>query len=144
MKRREPSALELAFDDAFTRFLDDSFETLAERDRILVAIWWLEGDVNNGGFGQYFRNSSGDQAWFAPQALRRIGAEKMTAIVEEANAEFGPGGPPRDRDERQERLLAMTGAQRARLDALDRRFCDYPDDLSRLLCAFLGLPPEER
>jgi len=144
MTRREPSALERAFADAFSRFDAANFETLSERDQILVAIWCLEGDVNNGGFDQYFLNSSGDLAWFAPLALRRIGAARMAAIVEEANAEFGPDGPPRPRAARMELVRRLTDSQKARLDALDRRFYEYPDDLSRLLCDFLGLPPEER
>ena len=64
---------------------------MSEPERVFVAVWTLEADVNNGGFDQYYVNSSGDYAWFAPQALRAVGAEKTAEIVEQANTAFGPG-----------------------------------------------------
>jgi Domain of unknown function (DUF4375) len=114
-----------------------AFDALPERDRILVAIWGLEADVNNGGFDQYYFNSSGDRAFFAAEALERIGASQMAAIVREANALFGPEGPSRDRDHRVRRLFEITADDEDLFDALDRRFFEYPDDISALLIAYI-------
>lgn len=80
---------------AAPRFFGTPFDELTVPERVFVAVWALEADVNNGGFDQYYLNSAGDHAWFAPAALRTIGAERTAAIVEQANAEFGPDGPPR-------------------------------------------------
>lgn len=124
-----------AFEDACSRFTGDNFESLAERDQILVTIWGLEADVNNGGFDQYYFNSSGDQAWFAPTALRRIGATRMASIVERANAKFGKAGPPTDSNERQSALFEITDSDEDTWDGLDREFYDYPDDITALLIA---------
>jgi hypothetical protein len=64
--------LKQAFDTALRRAQAVAFADLAEEDRVLVAIWALEADVNNGGFDQYYFNSSGDTAYYAPTALRLI------------------------------------------------------------------------
>jgi hypothetical protein len=82
------------------RFFDTPFDELTEPERVFVAVWTLEADVNNGGFDQYYANSSGDYAWYAPKALRSIGADNTAGIVERANAAFGSDGPAADREAR--------------------------------------------
>lgn len=131
-----PISLFEAFEAACGRHRSVAFENLSEIDRILVSIWALEGDVNNGGFRQYYFNTSGDTAHYAPAALRAIGARVMAEIVERANSLFGPSGPPISRDERQEALLALTHSEQL-WDELDRLFYAYPDDISFLLAQFL-------
>jgi hypothetical protein len=128
-----------AFDDACSRFSGNNFDSLSVRDQILVAIWGLEAEVNNGGFDQYYFNGAGDQAWFAPTALKSIGAQRMAAIVERANAKFGEGGPPRDADDRQSALFAITDADQNVWEELDQAFYKYPDDIAALLVTHFGL-----
>lgn len=114
-----------------------AFDALSPSDKILIAVWGLEADVNNGGFDQYYFNGAGDQAFFAPHALEQIGALNTAAIVREANDKFGPNGPARDRTKRQEQLERLTASDEDLFDPLDRRFYDYPDDTSALLTVFL-------
>lgn len=128
-----------AFDRACSRYSGSNFDQLDEADKILVTIWGLEGDVNNGGFDQYYFNSSGDLAFHAPVALRRIGAHQMAKIIDDANKLFGPNGPARTLDEREAQLLAIApnGSEPHRWDEVTRAFQSYPDDISALLAAFL-------
>jgi hypothetical protein len=128
-----PTNLNEAFEEACSRFTGDNFSSLSARDQILVTIWGLESDVNNGGFDQYYFNGSGDQAWFAPTALRNIGAHRAASIVERANALFGEKGPPPDRDERQSAPFTIREANELAWDILDREFYAYPDDIGTLL-----------
>lgn len=114
-----------------------AFDALSQRDKILIAIWGLEADVNNGGFDQYYFNGAGDHAFFAPHALEQIGAHTMAAIVREANGRFGADGPSRDRETRHEQLEQLTASNEGLFDPLDRRFYDYPDDIAALLMVFL-------
>lgn len=95
--------------------------------------------MNNGGFDQYYFNSSGNLAFYAPSALRKIGAHQMAKLTEDANKVFGPGGPARNTDERQSQLLALSpnGGPSNAWDELDRAFYSYPVDISMLLTAFL-------
>jgi hypothetical protein len=110
---------------------------LSAAEQVFVAIWSLEADVNNGGFSQYFFNSAGDYAAHAPGALRAIGAGTMAGIVEQANAQFGAGGPPADRDERQSALDKIGAKAEEAWNELDGRFMDYPDNLTELLYAYV-------
>jgi len=134
---REPD-VEAAFEEALSRFDGDNFDRLTVADQVLVTIWGLEADVNNGGFDQYYFNGSGDQAFFAPQALGLIGAHRMAAIVSRANAVFGPGGPSRTRTARQAQLVlvAPDGAE-GPWEQLDSEFYEYPDDIYALVAAFV-------
>lgn len=126
------------FERACQRLDDSNFDELAERDRVLVTIWALEADVNNGGFEQYYFNSSGDTAFFAPEALRIIGAHRMAAIVARANSLFGENGPPKARSARQERLFELTSATDGLFEEHDAVFYEYLDDISALLVAYLS------
>lgn len=132
-----------AFADACARFTGTNFNTLSMRDQVLVTIWGLEGDVNNGGFDQYYFNGSGDQAWFAPAALRSIGAHRAASIVERANSIFGKDGPSPNSNKRQTALLAITESNEDIWEALDRDFYAYPDDIGALLVTHFALDPSK-
>jgi len=133
------TSLDEAFDRACRRYSGSNFDQLDEVDKVLVTIWSLEGDVNNGGFDQYYFNSSGDLAFYAPIALRNIGAHHMAKITEDVNKLFGPQGPARNRDERKAELLTIVpnDSESNPWDKHDRAFCSYPDDISTLLITFL-------
>jgi hypothetical protein len=64
-----------------SNFDGDNFDRLNRVDQVLVTMWGLEAEVNNGGFDQYYFNGAGNQAFFAPEALRAIGAHPMASIV---------------------------------------------------------------
>ena len=119
------------------RFFETPFADLSGAERVFVAVWTLEADVNNGGFDQYYLNSSGDHAWFAPQALRAIGAEKTARIVERANAPFGADGPPPDRDSRSAAMVGLAEEVQELWTDCDQNFYAYPDDLTTLLAAYV-------
>ena len=55
-----------------------------EPERVVLAIEAVEREVNNGGFNQFFFNSSREHAYFAPLALRAIGAPQTAELVEGA------------------------------------------------------------
>jgi hypothetical protein len=132
-------SLDEAFSQACGRFNGENFVQLEDTDKILVAIWGLEADVNNGGFDQYYFNGSGDQAYYASDALQSIGAHKMASIVSSANDVFGLGGPSRDRSVRQTQLflVAPNNGIKSPWEDLDRAFQAYPDDIASLLIAYL-------
>ncbi len=108
---------------------------LTDPEQVFICIWQLEAEVNNGGFSQYYSNSAGDLALEAPGALEAIGALHTANIVRSANDLF-PGGPPRDRDAREELLERMPENA---FEALDDRFYAYEDDLSLLLYEYVQL-----
>jgi hypothetical protein len=106
---------------------------MSDAERVFICIWQLEAEVNNGGFAQYYTNSSGDLASAAPAALESIGAPHTASIVRAANALF-PAGPSADRESRESAFDAL--AEDA-FEELDERFLAYEEDLSSLLHAYV-------
>jgi hypothetical protein len=82
-------------------------EKLNSSQRILLIVENLEGEVNNGGFDQFYFNSSGDYANETVDALNKIGANKTAEIVKKANDEFPNGVVPKNREKRQDVLDSL-------------------------------------
>ncbi|PYX46780.1 MAG: hypothetical protein DMG79_15400 [Acidobacteria bacterium] len=108
------------------------------RDEMVRLIDALEGEVNNGGFDQFFYNSAGDETVKIIQALEAIGAMKAADIVKRAAGKFPGGMPPGDRFARQDVLLDKVSANADAFADLDQEFYAYPDDLSGLLARYSG------
>ena len=58
-----------------SRFWRLDYKDLSIPERVFLVIWELESEVNNGGFQQYFYNSSGALAPHVVSALKAIGAQ---------------------------------------------------------------------
>lgn len=86
--------LYLVFDTLCQHFPNDftkEFETLTkwvQSRQAIYIIWSLEGEVNNGGFNQFYCNPSGQYANLLPDALRLIKAPKFANLMERANATY--------------------------------------------------------
>lgn len=113
------------------------YAALTPAEQVFFCVWTLEAEVNNGGFSQFYFNSSSEVIAEAPGALRAIGADHTASIVDRANALFGPDGPPADRDERQERLEELEDSAEEEFEALDDAFLEYRDNLSELLASYM-------
>jgi len=73
-----------SFDLVDDKYKAYGFSTLNEKEKATFTIWWLEAEVNNGGFQQYFWNSAGDHADVALKSLKKIGAYQTATLLEEA------------------------------------------------------------
>lgn len=51
----------------------------------IYMIWLLETEVNNGGFNQFYANSSGQFYKHLPEALKLVGADKFADLTKRAN-----------------------------------------------------------
>ncbi|MGA0601339.1 DMP19 family protein [Caulobacter sp. KR2-114] len=116
-------------------------QTLSPAQRTFKIVWELEAEVNNGGFDQYFFNSSGRDAPRAVAALRTIGARKCAQIVAEAVHRFGR--PDLDWADVIKRREALNTFEDDTFDDLDARFLAYPDPLSALLYKFVAAHPAD-
>ena len=108
--------------------------------QVFTAIWELQGEVNNGGFHQYFFNYSGESSGVVVSALDTIGAHQTRQIVADAIDRF-PGGRPSTNTDERRRILAKVDPDI--WNDLDDAFFTYPDDLTELLYAFVKSHPEE-
>ncbi|MEM7702038.1 MAG: DUF4375 domain-containing protein [Pseudomonadota bacterium] len=92
-----------------------SIEKIPEKAVDLYAVHCLHAEVHNGGFGQYFFNSTGTSAPEAVRGFEAIGMPEVADIVREAMAELGESYP-----------TETTDARRDRLETLDDEF-DFED-----------------
>jgi hypothetical protein len=113
------------------------YDALSEPERAFRAIWELEAEVNNGGFEQYFFNSSGELVPYIGDALRVVGAPLMAGIVQRAIDVVGQDTAWNDDNARRARLDALTPAARSELDSCDQRFMTYPESLTALLYRYV-------
>ncbi|WP_412465659.1 DUF4375 domain-containing protein [Pedobacter sp. KLB.chiD] len=54
----------------------------------IYMIWLLESEVNNGGYNQFYFNSSGQFYEHLPEALKFVGANKFANLTKQANDTF--------------------------------------------------------
>ena len=95
----------------------------------------LEGEVNNGGFHQFFYNNAGGNTMETIRGLEAIGAVKVADILKRAAAMFPGGMPPKDRFARQGVLLATFPDARS-FEVLNDEFYAYLEDISGLLRSY--------
>ena len=73
-------SLVLAFEEAINRKAQrDGMQSLSEEERVVLAVEALEREVNNGGYDQFFVNSSREFAPTVVSALQRIGCKKTAS-----------------------------------------------------------------
>jgi hypothetical protein len=119
------------------QFWKVTYQELTAAEKVFVSIWELEAEVNNGGFLQYFFNSSGDNAKHCVPALEKIGALNVAALVRQAITVFENSDPPADSAIRQPQVEKFSDEQKKFLDELDQMFFKYPDNLTELLFDFV-------
>ena len=92
----------------------------------------LEREVNNGGFSQFFLNSSGDNAHETVLSLKAIGANKTADLLQKAIDQFPSKTVSKDRDKRTEIVEEIEETAEEVWNDLDQKFYEYEDDLNTL------------
>src|SRR5258708_6570686 len=97
----------------------------------------LEREVNNGGFYQYFINSSGNYAHETTLSLKGIGANKTANILQQAINQFPDKQVPKIRDKRIEVIKKIEEKTNKIWEELTREFLKYKDNLNVLNIEFV-------
>jgi hypothetical protein len=126
-----------------TKFGKEDFDTQSVPQKVFSSIWSLESEVYNGGFSQYFQNFSSETAGFVVEALEKVGASKTADVCRRAIATAFPGGLPLDLDALRSAASNFSPVIQHGIDLLDNEFYKQPDDLTRLLFAFVSKHPAE-
>ncbi len=122
-----------SFDSVSEKFESSGFNALNEKEQAIYSIWWLEAEVNNGGFHQYFWNSAGDYADTTLKSLGNIGALKTASLLEQAiEVAFG-GSLPSSREDRQNQLEVDGDIKMEKLGELDFLFYEYSENFYEML-----------
>ena len=115
----------------------EMIEKLNSSQRTFLFVENLEREINNGGFNQFYFNSSGDFTQETVKALIEIGAKKTAEIVKKANSEFKNGSVSKDRTQRQNELKLIGEKAQENWNKCDSEFYEYQDNLTELLIAFV-------
>lgn len=130
-------------ESANSRFGKEEFEQQSFPQKVFSAIWAVESEVNNGGFLQYFLNSSAESAQFVARALDIIGAPKTASICNRALTTAFPAGLPPDAETINVVASNFSDEIFEKLELLDQEFFSYPHNLTDLLFAYVSVHPEE-
>lgn len=144
MKRTRSSPFYLLYGSLINRVHNSpgGFNALSEAEKLYYATMLLRNEVGNGGFDQYFFNSSGSSYLYAEKGLIEIGATQTLELLRQAKNIVFPTAPvPTDTETRRNLLPSFdpdgpVPEWSTKLDHLDQRFYADPDGLTHRLEAF--------
>jgi hypothetical protein len=112
-------------------------------ERFVYAVQGMMREVNNGGWSQFFFNSSGELAPDLAPALEAIGAPRNLSIARRALQLYGTPASL-GADDRARRLSEVTrDGEDNPWEALEDEFYENPEDLDALLLRFIAAHPAE-
>ena len=117
----------------------DGFQSLSDDEKIYYALTLLQNEVNNGGFHQFFFNSSGSYYELIEHGLIRFEEPKILSLLHQAKQILFPEiTVPLDKTKRRERMPLEDANDNlmAKLNELDQQFYVHPDTLTAKLQAF--------
>ena len=119
---------------------EGGFASLSHGDRLYYLVNVLSGEVYNGGFDQFFSNSSGDRYAETLSALSEAGArESLSLLLQAKQTLFGQEDVPVERMIRYKLMRTSSETHPAfdhansTLDELDSLFYKDPDNLVEIL-----------
>ena len=95
----DENLLQVVFDNLSGKLGTDyekEYETVMswnKSQQAIYMIWLLEAEVNNGGYNQFYFNSSGQFYKQLPGALQLVGADQFARLTARANAVFEQENP---------------------------------------------------
>ncbi len=129
-------SLVLAFEEAIRQKAErEGTQNLTNEERVVLAVEALEREVNNGGYDQFFANSSREFAPTVVGALQRIGCKKTATITQKAIKALGTSDLTAEAID-----AAMAGDDEQRLAQLNRcddSYCKSTEPIAERLLAFI-------
>ncbi|HEX7901412.1 MAG TPA: DMP19 family protein [Planctomycetota bacterium] len=116
---------------------------LSPAERVVYCAYFLDAEVHNGGFDQFFFNSQGNLAAETLDALRAIGAPKSAGFLRQACDAFAPEEPSPDRDVRWTQMDRVPKELREGWHALDTLYYDCGERVPELVYAYIEAHPNE-
>lgn len=109
----------------------------------LYITWWVEAEVNNGGFNQYYWNSAGQFADQAAEAFEFFSAHEHAALMREANSVHAMEAEKIKKYKDLGTMEAFSDSYKeSKLGPVDDRFMEMKENLSALRIAKIRSSPE--
>lgn len=137
-------------DYVYTKIGDDwdnhreAVDSLPDSFRGVFATWWLEAEVNNGGFNQFFWNPYGYWAEDAISAFYEYGADEYAEVTKKAVTMFLLEVDAHKEFRELGTLEAFSESYKhTELGDLDDEFWDIGEDLSQIRVSYIRNNPEK-
>ena len=114
------------------------FDELKPAEKALIGTWELANEVYNGGFTQYFHNSSGEHAKPMVDVLRSVDAHQAADILESEMALAGPGTSWGDESDFLAAIDSMPDDIKRQLSELERKLYDDLDNVHLQVFRYLS------
>ena len=112
--------------------------SFSRAERYVYAVEGMLREVNNGGWSQFFSNSSGALAFDLVPALEAIGSTRNLSIAQRALKIFGKPASLSDAD-RLDRIIKLTkDGDHNPWDDLEGEFYENPEDLEAMMLEFIA------
>ena len=117
------------------RWENMEFDTLLIEEQRYILVWAMRAEINNGGFGSFFFNSSGDTALETLSALKQSGSSEVQQILGDAIAVLDDvGGYSTERQTRVKRLNLLPDDC---FLEVNRRFYETGEDVAAIAFAMV-------
>jgi hypothetical protein len=120
---------------------DDSDADINEEELIVLAVEAMEREVNNGGYAQFFSNSSWRFTPYLVNSLNRIGSTQAKQLAEQAISALGVGELTNETDvtEYHDRIQEAVENDDVseKLDEIDSRYYEMEEDVAGLVFGFV-------
>lgn len=146
MRKVEEMIEQLSNEDLVFEIYDDllnlsnfaeNLNSLSSEQSNLLLVCFLEMEVNNGGFEQYYFNSSGNFTMKTLKSLSSLGAESTKNILVKANSVWPKSTVPEIRAERHIFLENLKSDVEDIWEKCDDQFYEYEDNLTELLADYI-------
>ena len=129
----EDSIGEISFFVAKVCDYGNNFDTVTEPQKYIYLNRWFENQINNGGFCQYFVNSSSDVVHQTVDSLRIIGANATADMLQKAIDQFPNKTVPNTYETRMAIFSQLDDTAYNIWEELNQKFyTNPPDDLTAL------------
>lgn len=120
-----------------TQYDYDNFSNLNEIEKTFIFVDILEAQVNNGGFDQFFFNSSGDFTYEVLEAYENIGAYKTAKIIIEAIKLFPKVPVSKDTETRRIIMQDLSEEISEKWNQLDDQFYKYEENIVTFMIDYI-------
>lgn len=121
----------------YKRTSEVEYAHLSKPERLVYALLELDSEVRNGGFSQYFVNSSGNHSHDALEAVEAMGFKDRLDLMRQVFDLFGPVGPEADREKRQDQFSKIFEEHESSFEGFDLGYYHIEEDINVHLAKYV-------
>ncbi len=127
----------IAINNLLSTIFDKKPKTLTDQEKVIVLIEEFEREINNGGFSQFYFNTSGNYYNDIVNALEKVKSIKFLDLLKRSSTPFPDYIIPIGKDERQIILETIEEEAEELWENLEQEFYKYEENIYDLLIDYI-------